>query len=125
MTRVCPCLAGLPYDECCGPFISGTALAPTAERLMRSRYTAFSRGATDYLLASWHPSTRPEALELDPAVRWIGLEILSRTGGGLLDREGTVEFVASYAAHGERASQHENSTFVRENGQWFYVDAVQ
>jgi SEC-C motif domain protein len=120
----CPCGTGLTYEECCEPFLSGSAVAPTAERLMRSRYTAYALGNPSYLLASWHPSTRPKAIHLDPEVRWIGLEILGRTRGGMLDSEGTVEFRATYRANGERAHQQENSSFVRENKTWLYVDGI-
>jgi SEC-C motif domain protein len=120
----CPCGTGLTYEECCGPFLSGSAVAPTAERLMRSRYTAYALGNPSYLLASWHPSTRPKAIHLDPEVRWIGLEILGRTRGGMLDSEGTVEFRATYRANGERVHQQENSSFVRENKTWLYVDGI-
>ncbi|MBX3099675.1 MAG: YchJ family protein [Salinibacterium sp.] len=121
MTR-CPCLSGLGYDECCGPFHAGTANAPTAERLMRSRYSAYARGLPAYLLATWHPSTRPRDLALDSAVDWYRLDILSRTRGGMLDTAGVVEFRASYRIDGRSDSQRETSTFVRENGLWYYVD---
>ena len=120
----CPCGTGLPYGECCGPFLAGVAQAPTAERLMRSRYTAYAVGRASYLLATWHPSTRPASLAVDPATRWIGLEILGRTRGGMLDTVGTVEFRASYRREGARLDQRENSSFVRENKAWFYLDGV-
>jgi SEC-C motif-containing protein len=119
----CPCLSGLTYTECCGPFHAGT-IAPTAERLMRSRYSAYALGMPDYLVATWHRSTRPAELELDDGVRWWRLDILSRTRGGMLDSEGTVEFEAHYRASSGAGSQHEVSRFVREDGRWFYVDAV-
>ena len=118
----CPCLSGLPYDGCCGAFHAGTYLPPTAERLMRSRYAAYVKGLPAYLLRTWHPSTRPTELLLDPGVRWYRLEILGRTRGGMLDNEGTVEFRASFRAGLEKGSQHELSRFVRENGQWYYLD---
>ena len=120
----CPCQSGLPYAECCEPFHLGHSPAPTAERLMRSRYSAFAVGAVDYLLATWHPSTRPDELSLDPDVRWTSLEILGRTRGGMLDSVGTVEFRANYRSDGGRGSQHETSTFRRENRIWLYVDAL-
>jgi SEC-C motif-containing protein len=120
----CPCQSALPYDECCGVFHRGEKRSPTAERLMRSRYTAYVRLLADYLLATWHPSTRPKALELDAGLRWYRLDILSRSRGGMLDSDGTVEFRASYRAGTERGEQHENSRFVRESGQWYYVDAL-
>jgi SEC-C motif-containing protein len=120
----CPCGTGLTLGECCGPFLAGAAKAPTAERLMRSRYTGYVTGAIDYLLTTWYPSTRPETLMLDPDVRWIGLEILGRTGGGMLDTEGTVEFRASYRSDTGRSHQHETSHFIREQKAWYYVDGV-
>ena len=122
--RRCPCGTGLPYDDCCGPLHAGTTPAATAEQLMRSRYSAFTVGDAAYLLATWHPSTRPPALEFDPGVRWLGLDVLATDGGGLLAAEGTVEFVAHRVSGGERGEQHEVSRFVREDGGWRYLDAV-
>ncbi len=122
--RRCPCGTGLPYADCCGPLHAGTAPAATAEQLMRSRYSAFAVGDAAYLLATWHPSTRPAALELDPGTRWLGLDVLATDGGGLLAAEGTVEFVAHRISGGARGEQHEVSRFVREDGAWRYLDAV-
>lgn len=117
----CPCGMGLGYAECCGPLHAGTPAA-TAEQLMRSRYSAFAVGDPAYLLATWHSSTRPAALELDPDVRWLGLDVLATEGGGLLAAEGTVEFTAHRIAGGSRGEQHEVSRFVREDGAWRYLD---
>ncbi|GAA1836049.1 YchJ family metal-binding protein [Agromyces salentinus] len=111
------------FGECCGRWLAGEA-APTAQQLMRSRFTAFAVGDVGYLLATWHPSTRPADLELDPGTRWLRLDIDRTVRGGPLDREGIVEFTAHSRGHGERGSQHEVSTFVREGGRWFYVDAA-
>jgi SEC-C motif domain protein len=113
----CPCDSNLPYDACCGPLHRGEGTAGTAEALMRSRYSAFVRGDVAYLLASWHPSTRPERLDLDPRVRWAGLEVLA-SAGGVFDTHGTVEFKARH----DRGVQHERSRFRREDGRWYYVD---
>ena len=118
----CPCQSGLPYDECCGAFHVGTYLPPTAERLMRSRYSAYAKNLPAYLLRTWHPSTRPAELVLDSRTRWYRLDILGRTRGGMLDTEGTVEFRASYRSGLDKGSQHENSSFVREDGKWYYLD---
>jgi SEC-C motif-containing protein len=120
----CPCLSGLVYDECCGRFHAGTSIAPTAERLVRSRYSAYALGLPDYIVATWHHSTRPADLVLDDGVRWFRLDILSRTRGGMLDTRATVEFEAHYLSGSGTGSQHEVSRFVREGGKWFYVDAV-
>ena len=122
--RPCPCGSGLPLAECCGRLHDGTATAATAEQLMRSRYSAFAVGDAGYLLATWHSSTRPRSLDLDPAIHWTGLDVLASTGGSLLAAEGTVEFRASYRAGGREGAQHENSRFVREDGRWRYLDGV-
>ena len=116
----CPCGTGLPYADCCGRLHDGTAAAATAEQLMRSRYSAFVVGDAAYLLQTWHPSTRPRSLELDPEVRWTGLEIVATTGGSMLETEGIVEF----RAHRRDGEQSELSRFRRENGRWFYLDGV-
>lgn len=89
---------------------------------MRSRYSAFVVGDVDYLLASWHPGTRPPELELDADIVWRRLDIVGTRAGGPLDSEGTVEFRAYFRQDGERGVQHEVSRFVREDGHWFYVD---
>lgn len=123
--HACPCHSGETYDECCARFHRGEALAPTAERLMRSRYSAYVLGETEYLLKTWHPSTRPSTLELDPDVRWYRLDIVARTGGSMFDTRGAVEFRAYYRHDGVADQQHENSSFVRENGAWLYVNAVE
>lgn len=111
----CPC--GLPatYDACCGRFHGGAA-APTPELLMRSRYSAFAVGDTAYLLRTWHPTTRPATLVLDPRTRWTRLEVLSAVGG-LLDVEGSVHFRAHHAG----GVLEERSRFVRDAGRWSYL----
>ncbi|MEV7413886.1 YchJ family metal-binding protein [Streptomyces sp. NPDC089919] len=117
----CPC--GLPaeYAACCGRFHSGAQQAPTAELLMRSRFSAFAIGDTAYLIRSWHPSTRPAHLDLDPAQRWVRLEILGTERGGIFETEGAVEFRAHYQEGGHAGSLQENSSFSREGGAWLYV----
>jgi len=129
----CPCLSGNRYGECCGPIHRGDAVAPTAERLMRSRFSAFALGLPQYLLDSWHPSTRPDTLELDVDLRWQLLDILRTEKGGPFERTGIVEFRATFrdrsvsdgtgtgAARGEL---RETSSFVREGQRWLYVDGV-
>jgi SEC-C motif-containing protein len=122
--RRCPCGSGLPLAECCGRLHEGKATAATAEHLMRSRYSAFAVGDAAYLLATWHPTTRPRWLDLEPDVRWTGLDVLATTGGALLGAEGTVEFRAHYVRGGAAGTQHENSRFVRDGAQWRYVGGV-
>lgn len=120
--RRCPCGTGLIYAECCGRLHDGAAAA-TAEQLMRSRYSAFAVGDPAYLLATWHSTTRPRDLGLDPATRWTGLEVLATTDGGLFAADGTVRFCASYVRDGVPGAQEELSRFVREDGAWRYLDA--
>ncbi|WTP56444.1 YchJ family metal-binding protein [Streptomyces phaeochromogenes] len=114
----CPCGLAETYEKCCGRFHRGQATAPTAEALMRSRYCAFVKRDEAYLLRTWHPRTRPARLELDPAMRWTGLEILTTSEGTAFHTTGTVTFRASYAG----GSLHEHSRFERVDGAWVYVD---
>lgn len=121
-----PCPCGLPatYGECCGRFHSGEKAAPTAELLMRSRYSAFAVQDAAYLLRTWHSSTRPRHLELDPGMDWASLEIDGTTDGSAFHSKGTVTFRARYRHHGQRGELHERSNFERQNGAWVYVDGT-
>lgn len=119
----CPCGSARAHADCCGRLHAG-APADTAEALMRARYSAYVRGDAGYLRASWHPSTRPDALELGDAAatRWLGLEVKRHVPDG--DRA-TVEFVARYRVGGGSAARlHEISRFVREDGRWYYLDGA-
>lgn len=89
---------------------------------MRSRYSANVLGSAPYLLASWHPSTRPARIDLDDDVHWRRLHIVDIVRGGERDEEGVVEFRASYRASGGSGLVHERSRFVREDGRWLYLD---
>ena len=109
----------LSLEACCGPYHAGQA-APDAERLMRSRYSAFVRGDVAYLLATWHASQRPATLELETAAQWLGLEIKQHRVTGADTAE--VEFVARFRIAGKAVRQYERSRFVREEGRWYYVD---
>lgn len=122
--RPCPCLSGELYPDCCGRFHSGAADAPTAEQLMRSRYSAFAVGDAGYLLRTWHPDTRPGELELEAGIEWRRLDILSTSRGGPLDTEGIVEFKAWFRQDGEHGSLHETSSFRRISRRWYYLEAV-
>ena len=117
-TNPCLCGSGKPPADCCATYHEGMA-APTAEALMRSRYVAYALGLEPYLLATWHPSTRPADLKLDEEPpRWLGLTIKRHE---LQDEDhAIVEFVARYKIGGRAYRLHETSRFVRENGRWFY-----
>lgn len=115
----CPC-GSADYAACCGIYHGGTP-APDAETLMRSRYSAYVLKLQAYLLATWHPGTRPAALDLaaDDS-KWLGLAVKKHLPGPAA--RATVEFVALYRIGGRAAHLHEISRFVREDGRWFYVD---
>ncbi|WP_222928275.1 YchJ family protein [Cellulomonas telluris] len=118
----CPCGSGDTFADCCGRYLTGAAATPTAEALMRSRYTAFATGDAAYLRATWHSSTRPARLDLDEDVRWVRLDVLGTQAGGPFDDRGVVEFVAHHRGPDGRGRLHETSRFVREGGRWSYVD---
>ena len=117
----CPCLSGETYGLCCGRYHCGTP-APTAEALMRSRYSAFAVGNSRYLLDTWHPSTRPAELELDAGLQWRRLDIVETSAGGPLDDRGVVRFRAHYRDGAGRGIQEETSRFLRVGGKWLYLD---
>ncbi|MDF3290522.1 YchJ family protein [Streptomyces silvisoli] len=121
-----PCPCGLPsaYQDCCGRLHRGTVRAGTAEQLMRSRYSAFAVRDEAYLLRSWHPDTRPPRVDFDPGLRWERLEVLGGAGGSAFHTEATVEFRAHYTDRGRAGELHENSRFVRHDGDWVYLDGV-
>lgn len=122
----CPCGRAQAYADCCGRYHAG-APAPDAESLMRSRYTAYVQERADYLLVSWHPDSRPEALGFDEApsqrTRWLGLTVHEHTQ---VDADhAQVRFTARYKVGGGSAvKMQEHSRFVREDGRWYYVDAL-
>lgn len=125
----CPCgglPAGAAYADCCGRYIDHwDCPAPDAQRLMRSRYSAFVRQRADYLLATWHPRTRPAALDFEPGLKWLGLQV--RAHHPISASQAEVEFVARSRLGGRASRLHERSRFVRETdaaGQprWYYVD---
>lgn len=116
----CPCGSGADLEACCGRWHAGEP-APDAQALMRSRYSAFVLGLHEYLLQTWHASTRPATLEPDePGLRWLGLEVKRHAQGD--EDHATVEFVARSKLGGRAHRLHETSRFVREQGRWYYVD---
>ncbi|NUY03499.1 YchJ family protein [Paraburkholderia youngii] len=133
----CPCGGAAPaarggtptkaprFAQCCGRYIDGGEAAPHALELMRSRYSAYVLGATDYLRATWDPSTRPADLDVDPtapdAPRWLGLQIKAFAESDA--DHATVEFIARYKVGGRAHRLHELSRFLRgDDGRWRYVD---
>jgi SEC-C motif-containing protein len=123
----CPCGSGAALEACCGPYLSQERAAPTAEALMRSRYTAYVRGAIDHVEATHHPRTvstfdRPAATAWARGAEWLGLTVVSTAGGGPSDDTGEVEFIARYRQEGSALSHHERARFEKVGGKWFFVD---
>ncbi len=123
--RLCPCGSLKLSSECCGPFLSGSLKPKTALDLMRSRYTAYHLKNGAYLLKTWHQSTCPVDLGfLDDDTEWVGLNVVRYEAGGIKDSEGVVEFIASYRQGGVLLRFRECSRFLKELGEWFYLDGI-
>lgn len=124
LTSPCPCrllddATPTPaYDACCGPFHARSVWPPTAEQLMRSRYSAFALGLDDWIFVTWHPRSRPDDVDASDGDAWQGLELLDTEAGGQDDDEGVVEFVA----HHRGGAMRERSRFARRAGRWLYLD---
>jgi len=121
----CPCGSGLDYGECCGPYISGVKNAPTAEALMRSRYSAYVEHAVDYIVETCTTDEKDridvnQTKDWSEKSTWLGLKILSTEKGGPADKEGTVEFEALYERDGLRDNHHETAKFRKKDGRWLY-----
>ncbi len=120
---ICPCGSQQSLPACCELIILKKKQAQTAEQLMRSRYTAYVIGAIDYLVDTTHISTRKNYKRKDienwsKSTKWLGLEIVNTS-------DTTVEFKAKFEGENNTIeTHHEKSTFVFEDGKWYYVDGV-
>ncbi len=127
MESHCPCGSVKEYVGCCGQYILDHLTAPTAVLLMRSRYTAYCLANEEYLLDTWHPSTRPESLDFnkgDAQAKWFKLTVNNIIKGAESDNEGTVEFTARYKVKGKADQLHEISQFSKVGANWYYVGGV-
>jgi SEC-C motif domain protein len=123
----CPCGSNKPFNECCEPFLSGRANAPTAESLLRARYSAYASANIDFIERTIHSSTsaefnRESARKWAEESQWHGLEILKTVDGKEPDSVGTVEFIATYSQKDEEVKHQEIATFRKEAGAWTFVD---
>jgi len=121
----CPCGSGSTLNTCCKPLIEGTALAPTAEALMRSRYTAYTLQDINYLASTLDPNQLRDFDKDGTAMwardsTWMGLEIVKTSTGCSDDKDGTVEFKARYERDGVIQEHHEVSRFRKIAGTWLY-----
>ena len=126
----CPCTPNKAYKDCCKKGHDNILSVPTAEALMRSRYSAFVLANIDYLQESHFSKTRPskrekkETLLWTKSVTWLNLKIINTTKGTLEDTLGTVTFIASFMENGQIQTIHEKSNFCKENNHWVYVDGI-
>ena len=121
----CPCGTGFLYTDCCGPLIRGTSPADTAEDLMRSRFTAFAKGFWDYLEETRYPDGQElsawyKTKFLHDGISWRKLDILGVKNGEASEEEGEVSFIAHYVENGEEKTLQEVSSFIKEDGKWYY-----
>lgn len=128
MSPLCPCGSAVEYSLCCQPYLSGAKVAPNPSHLMRSRYTAFVIKQADYLIRTWHPSCHAAAFRADieagfASTQWLGLTVfeqsMEKTG-----TEGYVSFVARFNENGKSGAIIERSRFLKEDGQWYYIDGT-
>lgn len=125
----CPCGSGVAFDACCDAYISGKAVAPTAEALMRSRYAAYAKLGLDYIFDTTHPEARGDydhkgTKEWAEESEWLGLEIVGTEAGTENDDTGVVEFIAKYRHKGLRRTHHEQALFKKEEGKWYFREGV-
>ena len=123
----CPCGSAVAFEKCCKPFIEGKAKAPTAEALLRARYSAFTTADIGFIQSSHHHSTRnqldvPGTEQWAKSADWKKLEIISVEAGGKGDKEGQIEFKAYYTIKGKECVLHELSQFTFKD-EWLYVDS--
>jgi SEC-C motif-containing protein len=126
--ELCPCGSELTPQNCCLPLIQGKKKPVTAEQLLRSRYTAFTRGDVDYILNTHHSKTRSdvkreEIEDWSKSSEWLGLKIVQKEGGEEKDNQGSIVFCAGYRADGKVNEHWEQSLFEKEEGEWRFLDA--
>ncbi len=123
----CPCGSKNPFSACCEPYITGKASAPTAEALMRARYSSYATGAVDFIGTSQAPEgldsfDREASLKWSKEATWKGLEVIATKNGGASDTTGNVSFIAKYFQDGEDREHHEIGIFRKDDGKWLFVE---
>ena len=128
MTKLCPCGSAVEYNLCCYRYVSGKQVPPDPSHLMRSRYCAFVMKDADYLIKTWHPSCQAGAFRDEISAgfadtEWLGLTVFEHTWSEA-DATGFVSFVARFIERGKTGAIIERSRFLKENGQWYYIDGT-
>ncbi|WP_028973999.1 YchJ family protein [Spirochaeta cellobiosiphila] len=123
----CPCGSGKDYSKCCSPYLTGEMLPPTAETLMRARYTAYVKHNIDFI-EDTHGLDERDQLSVEETRKWaeestwLGLQIVNVQKGSINDKEGVVEFIASYEQQGIKHDHHETSRFIKKEGKWYFKE---
>jgi SEC-C motif-containing protein len=123
----CPCTSGRAFSACCEPYVTGRAQAPTAEALMRARYTSYATGRIDFVEKTHAPESRADfdrkaSEKWAKESQWKGLSVVAVKGGGADDADGVVHFVARFATGGQDYEHREIATFRKERDTWWFVD---
>lgn len=125
----CPCNSGKSFQDCCEPYLLGNKNAPTAESLMRSRYTAYVLANIDYIQDTY--LNHEDDFDYNGTLRWAqssvweGLHIKGTKDGTEKDEDGYVDFVAYYTDENGKKSYHqEKSYFVKKDGKWFFKEGI-
>ncbi|MCK5339487.1 MAG: SEC-C domain-containing protein, partial [Desulfobulbaceae bacterium] len=121
--RPCPCQSGKTFTSCCSPYLSEEKTAPTPEAMVRSRYSAYSEKDVKYLLKTWYPPSRPADIDPEEIPEWHELNIISSKYGGESDNLAIVEFKVSSLSQNKKYTFLETSSFIKEDGNWLYVDS--
>ncbi|HBR6858146.1 TPA: YchJ family protein [Klebsiella aerogenes] len=128
LSQLCPCGSALEYSSCCQRYLTGGQLAPSPSQLMRSRYSAFVMKDVDYLIKTWHPHCEAPRFRADiekgfANTQWLGLTVFATDNGRSSD-EGFVSFIARFTEDNRPGAIIERSRFLKENGQWYYIDGT-
>ena len=123
--KTCPCHSKKPYNQCCRPYHDDNSIAPTAEALMRSRFSAYSLIKIDYIEKTMTKAADPDfdfkqGQWFATSVTWLNLEIKELVAGQSDDDYGEVLFTAQYKHQGQIKTIQEHSLFTKIKDQWFY-----
>lgn len=126
----CYCGNAAQFEQCCAPFLQGTAVPSTPEQLMRSRYSAYVLRNADYLITTWHPDCHAQEWHTEivnsfAKTQWLALRVISSSYAKNSD-EGYVEFSACFIEEKADHKQliHERSRFIKMNSCWYYIDGI-
>ena len=122
----CPCDSAFPYELCCGMYHGNPGTAPTAEALMRSRYSAFALKNFAYINATQKLSAETmqsvdDIAQSNEYTQWLKLEVINTEQGLNNDTRGVVEFCAHFKEGKHTGRLSERSLFEKTDGCWYYV----